>query len=468
MEKQQRYDAIVIGSGQGGVPLAAALAAKEVKTAIIEMDAVGGTCINSGCTPTKTIIASARNAYQVSRSARYGVTGVPHSFTVDMARVRARKRDIVTMFRSGSERRLADTANLTLLRGIASFLNSRSISVRDGEGRTSTIHADRIFINTGTRTAIPDIEGLASVPYLTNSSIMELDSVPDHLIVVGGGYIGVEFAQMFRRFGARVSIVHHGASLLSREDRDLSDELASILRSDGIDIILEAEPVSVTSGTQITLNLRSSGGDRSIAGTHILLAAGRTPNSDLLQLEAAGIGADRRGNVIVNDRLETTVDGIWALGDVKGGPAFTHISYDDYRIIMRNLYGDGKGTTLGRMVPYTVFTDPQIGRIGMSEAEARAAGLNIRVAKLPMDWVARALELDETSGFMKAVVDAQSGMILGFSMIGIDAGEVAGAVQIAMMGKLPYTALRDATYSHPTLIESLNNLFSTLPEPSLE
>jgi len=463
--RHQRFDAIVIGSGQGGVPLATALAAKGEKTAIIEMDAIGGTCVNSGCTPTKTLIASARNAFQVSRSAHYGVSGIPQTYTVDMIRVRERKRDIVTMFRAGSERRVADAANLTLVRGTASFLDSRSVSVRGADGDASIIRADRIYINTGTRPAIPPIEGLESVSFLTNSSIMELDAVPEHLIVVGGGYIGVEFAQMFRRFGARVTIVHHGSALLSREDRDMSDELAAILQAEGIEVILEAEPVSVISGPNITLDLRGAGGNRNITGTHLLLAAGRRPNSDLLRLDAAGIGVDRRGNIIVNDRLETTAEGIWALGDVKGGPAFTHISYDDYRIIMRNLYGDGKGTTSGRMVPYTVFTDPQIGRIGNTEEEARASGRNIVIAKLPMDWVARALELDETKGFMKAVVDVESGMILGFSMIGIDAGEVAGAMQIAMMGKLSYTELRDATFSHPTLIESLNNLFSTLPEP---
>lgn len=464
MKNDTQYDALVIGSGQGGVPLATTLAAKGVRTAIVEMAEVGGSCINYGCTPTKTMVASARSAHQVARAAEYGIRGMTERHTVDMARIRARKRNIVDMFRSGSESRIENTENLTLIRGAASFVDSHTVTVvgRDGAA-PQTIRASKIFINTGTRTNVPDISGLTSVPFLTNETVMELDSVPDHLIIVGGGYIGVEFGQMFRRFGAQVTIVQRADVLLPHEDQDVSSEMARILSSEGIDIIFGAEPESVSrTGAGMMVRIRQEKEVRDIDGTHLLLAAGRVPNTDLLNPGAAGIGVDGRGYIQVNERLETGAEGIWALGDVKGGPAFTHISYDDYRIIMRNLYGDGMGSIAGRMVPYTVFTDPQLGRIGPTEKAARASGKGIRVAKIPMDRVARALEVDETQGFMKALVDSSSDRILGFAMIGMEAGEVAGAVQLAMMGGLPYTALRDGTFAHPTLIESLNNLFSAL------
>ncbi len=476
----EHYDDVVIGSGQGGNPLALAFAAKGRRTALIENRNVGGTCINYGCTPTKTMIASARSAHAVAGARVYGVIGGDAVIRMDMKRVRARKRDIVSSFRDGSERQIEGTKNLTLIRGTASFAGARELTVDHGEGRSTEIAAERIFINTGTRPAVPSIEGLAvagrpGVPYLDNESIMELAEVPEHLLVIGGGYIGVEFAQMFRRFGAKVTLVQRAARLLPREDSDVSEGLAELLRNEGIDLIFDGTSVSVagepadgarSGGAQrdrIRLTIDASGRERVIEGSHLLLAAGRTPNTDSLNLQAAGIAADEKGYIRVNERLEAQGDGAWALGDVKGGPAFTHIAYDDYRIILRNLYGDGKGTTVGRFVPYTVFTDPQLGRVGLGEEEARARGLHVRVAKMPMEWVARALEVDESFGFMKAVVDGTSGKILGFSMLGMEGGEIAGAVQLAMMGELTYADLRDATFAHPTLMEALNNLFASLP-----
>ncbi|MFP4430516.1 MAG: mercuric reductase [Spirochaetaceae bacterium] len=457
---EDRYDAVVIGSGQGGVPLAMALAAEGKKTALVESRAVGGTCINYGCTPTKTMVASARAAYVVSRAAEYGVNVTPGS--VDFETIRDRKRQIVGDFRGGSEKRIEDAENLELIRGEASFTGSKTLNVSTGAA-TREISSERIFINTGTRPFLPPIPGVQEVPYLDNESIMELDSVPEHLVVIGGGYIGLEFGQMFRRFGSRVTILQKSGQLLPREDEDVAAEVQGILETEGVEVLLNAETKKVRgSGTSIELSVDVDGRERSVSGSHLLVATGRTPNTDMLNLEAAGVKSDRRGNIVVNDRLETGVEGIWALGDVKGGPAFTHISYDDFRVLRRNLSGDGKGSIKGRLVPYTVFIDPQLGRVGLSEKEAREQGHDVRVGKMPMTWVARALETDETQGLIKAVVDAKSEKILGFAMLGMQGGEIAGAIQIAMMAALPYTALRDAPFSHPTLMEALNNLFASL------
>ncbi len=469
MADSERYDAAIIGSGQGGTPLASALAAKGWKTALIESRFVGGTCVNFGCTPTKTMVASARNAHMVSRSGDFGVragAGETDQVLVDMTRVRERKRAIVSSFREGSERRIEQAENLMLIRGQASFSGVRDhvfeLSIKGEAGSNSQIAASKVFINTGTRTAIPEIEGIEAVPYLTNETVMELEVVPEHLIILGGGYIGVEFGQMFRRFGAHVTILQRGDRLLNREDADVSDAMAELLKGEGIELIFDVKPESVRYRDFITLTFSDRNGRREIEGTHLLVAAGRTPNTEVLNPAAAGISCDRRGYIRVNDRLETDVEGAWALGDVKGGPAFTHVSYDDYRILMKNLDGDGDATTAGRLLPYTVFTDPQLGRVGMTELDAAAAGRSVRVGRIPMSYVARALEVDETTGFMKAVVDAESDEILGFAMLGMEAGEIAGAVQLAMLGRLPAAVLRDGMFAHPTLMEALNTLFGSL------
>jgi pyruvate/2-oxoglutarate dehydrogenase complex dihydrolipoamide dehydrogenase (E3) component len=455
------YDAVVIGSGQGGNPLAIALAKSGMRTALIERKHVGGTCINEGCTPTKTMVASGRVAYLARRAADYGVHTGPIS--IDVRKVRERKREIVKSFRSGNENRIAKAENLELIRGEASFHGPKTLVIQTQSDAHRTLSAERIFINTGARASKPKIEGLDRIAHLDNESIMELDSLPDHLLILGGGYIGLEFGQLFRRFGSRVTIVQSAEQLLSREDEDVVEEITKILRQDGVDVILNARTTRVTQSREgIRLGVEVQGRSTDLDGSHLLVAVGRTSNSDTLNLSAAGVRTDSRGFIQVNDRLETSVPGIYALGDIKGGPAFTHISYDDFRILRANLLQGKSASTKDRQVPYCVFIDPQLGRIGLSEREARAQGRKIRVAKLPMSSVARALEVDETRGLMKAVVDAETDQVLGAAVLGIEGGEIMSVIETAMMGKLPYTALRDATYAHPTLSESLNNLFTAM------
>jgi pyruvate/2-oxoglutarate dehydrogenase complex dihydrolipoamide dehydrogenase (E3) component len=465
MNNPQQFDAIVIGSGQGGTPLSMALAGAGMRTALVERKHIGGTCINEGCTPTKTMVASGRVAYLTRRAPDYGVHTGPVS--VDMAKVRKRKRDIVDSFRNGSQSRIEKTANLELIFGDASFSGSKTVSVRLQHGGYRTLSARYIFINAGTRASRPKLDGLDDVPFLDNASIMELDAVPDHLLILGGGYIGLEFGQLFRRLGSRVTIVQSARQLLMGEDPDIAEEVAHILQQDGVDVMLNSKATHVEqSGTNIRLQALSEHASTTLDGSHLLVATGRAPNSDTLNLAAAGVQTSDRGFIQVNDRLETTAEGVYALGDIKGGPAFTHISYDDFRIIRSNLIEKKTASTKNRQVPYTLFIDPQLGRVGLTESEARKQGRSIRVAKLPMTHVARALEVDETRGFMKAVVDAESNQILGAAILGLEGGEVMAALEIAMMGKLPYTALRDGTFAHPTLVESLNNLFMAMDSGS--
>ncbi len=375
----------------------------------------------------------------------------------------ARKRGVVDSFSDGSRRRLEGTEGVELIFGEASFTGPRALRVALGDGGERRLTAPWIFINTGTRAATPRVEGIDRVPILDNASIMELESLPERLLVIGGGYIGLEFGQMFRRFGSEVAIVHHGRRLLSREDPDVADAVAGILREDGIELLLEAEPLRVSGREgRIDLVVRSGGEERTLSGSHLLVAAGRIPDSAPLAPQAAGVRVDARGFIEANERLETSAPGIWALGDVKGGPAFTHISYDDFRIIRANLLEGGSLTTRGRLVPYPVFIDPQLGRVGMSEAEARDRGIAHRVARLPMAHVARAIEMSETRGFMKAIVETATNRILGAAILGVEGGEVMAVLQTAMMGGLPYTALKEGVFAHPTLAESLNNLFMAM------
>lgn len=461
MANPEQYDAIVIGSGQGGKPLSIALAKAGWKTALIERQYIGGTCVNYGCTPTKTMYNSARVAYLSRRSVDYGVHTGP--VAVAMSEVRARKQSIVESFRDGGLRGIKATKGLELLWGEASFTGPHSLEVPTNDVGTRLLAADRIFINTGGRPATPAVEGLDEVSYLDSTSIMELDALPEHLLVMGGGYIGLEFGQMFRRYGSEVTIIHRGERLLAREDPDVADEVAKILREDGITVLLSAEAARIeqTNGS-LRLTMRSEQREQVLTGSHILVATGRTPNTDRLNLQAAGVETDKHGFIRVNERLETNVPGVYALGDVKGGPQFTHISYDDFRIIRANLI-EGRDTTVDdRLVPYTVFIDPQLGRIGLSETEARARSLNVRVARLAMTHVARAIEMSETRGFIKAVIDADTDQILGCSVLGVEGGELMSMFQIAMMGRLPYTVLKEAIFAHPTMAESLNNLFMAM------
>jgi pyruvate/2-oxoglutarate dehydrogenase complex dihydrolipoamide dehydrogenase (E3) component len=463
------YDAIVIGAGQAGTPLSQALAAAGMRTGLIEREHIGGTCVNEGCTPTKTMVASARVAYLARRGADYGVhTG---EIKIDLRKVRERKRAIVDSFRNGSQSRIEKTKNLDLIFGEAEFTGPKALLVRKKDGAELTLSADTIFLNAGCRPAVPKLDGIDTIQYLNSTSIMELDSVPQHLLVLGGGYIGLEFGQMFRRFGGRVTIVQSGAQLLRAEDADVAEAVLSILREEGVGVLLNSRAMRVAksvNGIELMIQTAGQAGgtmgvfaeSQTILGTHLLVAAGRVPNSDSLNTAAAGISRDKHGYIQVNDRLETNVPGVFALGDIKGGPAFTHISYDDFRIIRTNVIEKGSASMAGRLLPYALFIDPQLGRVGMSEGEARAAGRKIRVAKMPMNYVARALELDESRGFMKAIVDADSEQILGAAVLGIEGGEVMSQIQLAMMGKLPYTTLKDGVFAHPTLAESLNNLFT--------
>jgi pyruvate/2-oxoglutarate dehydrogenase complex dihydrolipoamide dehydrogenase (E3) component len=454
--ERTRYDAIVIGSGQGGSPLARDLAATGWTVAPVERRHVGGTCINTGCTPTKTMVAFAQVAHYARRAARWGVhTG---AVRVDLSNVVDRKREIVERFRAGKEERLKEMPNLHLHRGHARFLDARRIAVAD-----RVLEGERIFINTGTRPAVGGIDGLTTVPYLTNATLMELRELPEHLIVIGDGYIGLEFGQMFNRFGSRVTIVHRGTHVLAREDPDVAEEMRAILEREGMRILLEADTRGVEPAPGgVTLHADVGGGSETLTGSHLLVATGRRPNSDDLGLEPAGVATDPKGFVRVNNRLETNVPGIWAIGDVKGGPAFTHISYNDYQIIHANLVEGRSWTTDDRPVPYAVFTDPQLGRVGLTEREARARGCKLKIGKVPMRYVARAIERDETAGFMKLVVDAESDRILGAAILGSEGGELVQMLGTLMLAGAPYTLLKGAVFIHPTLAEGFYSLMDAV------
>ena len=459
--KAEPYDAIVIGSGQGGTPLSVALAKAGLKTAMVERNHVGGTCVNVGCTPTKTMVASARVAYLSKRTADYGVESGP--VKINMSAIRSRKQKIVESFHNGVLENIEKTERLELLKGEARFIGPKSLEVLLSEDETRLLTGERIFINTGARPAKLVVPGLEGVSTLDSSSIMELDTLPDHLLVIGGGYVGLEFGQMFRRFGSHVTMVHRGHHLLSNEDPDVADEVAKILDEDGIRVLLNSEAIRAAAvDGNVKLIVRTKERETELLGSHLLVAVGRSPNTDELNLKSAGVETDEHGFIKVNDGLETNVEGVYALGDVKGGPAFTHISYDDFRILRANLLEDDHATTEGRLVPYTVFIDPQLGRVGLTETEAATRGLKTLVAKLPMSSVARAIEVSETRGFVKAVVDADTKKILGCAVLGIEGGELMTMFEIAMMGNLPYTMLKDGIFAHPTLAESLNNLFKAL------
>jgi pyruvate/2-oxoglutarate dehydrogenase complex dihydrolipoamide dehydrogenase (E3) component len=436
-----KYDAIVIGSGQAGNPLSYRLADEGWKVALIEKAQLGGTCINTGCTPTKTMVASAQVAHYARNAARWGVRA--SGVSVDLGAVLDRKNKIVETFRSGHQSRVDQRPNLTLVRGQARFLAPRRLQVGD-----QVLEGERVFINTGTRVDLPRLEGLDDVPYLTNASLMELRQLPEHLVVLGGGYIGLEFGQMFHRFGSRVTIVHRG-----------EHELQKILEGEGMRFVLSARTRRVAredGGIALAYDV----GDRTetVTGSHLLVATGRRPNTDELGLEKAGIETDERGFIRVDDRLRTNVPSHWALGDVKGGPAFTHISYNDFQIVAANLLEKKSWTTDNRPVPYAVFTDPQLGRVGMSEQEARASGRRFKVGKYPMAHVARAVERDETGGFMKLVVDAETDRILGAAILGSEGGELVQTLGVVMLTGAPYTVLKGAVFIHPTLAEGFFGL----------
>lgn len=454
MAPAQSFDAIVIGAGQAGPPLAGRLTAAGQTVAVIERKLVGGTCVNYGCIPTKTLVASAHAAHLARRGADFGVgTG---EVDIDMAKVKARKDAIMLADRHGVEDWLEGMDGATLIRGHARFVDPHTIDV-DGQ----LLRADRIFLNVGGRAVVPDFPGLDGIDYLTNVGILDLDVVPEHLVIVGGSYIALEFAQMYRRFGARVTVVEKGPRLTSREDEDVSATIAEVLRAEGIDVVLNA--------TGIRFDKRDSGfevtprdGAEPIAGTHLLLAVGRAPNTDDLGLENAGVDLDGRGYVVVDDQLRTTAEHIWAMGDCNGKGAFTHTSYNDFEIVAANLLDDDPRRVSDRVTTYALYIDPPLGRAGLTVDQVRKSGRKALVGKRPMTKVGRAVEKGETQGFMKVVVDAETEEILGAAILGVGGDEVVHSILDVMTAKLPYTAISRTMHIHPTVSELVPTMLQEL------
>ena len=458
-----KYDAIIIGSGQAGNPLAKKLAAAGWKVAIIERKWVGGTCINVGCTPTKTMIASGRIAHLVKRSADYGVhAGDP---VINIEEVIRRKNTVVLSFRESSTQGLLRTAHLDLLFGQAAFSGDKEVTVTREDGSQAALTADHIFINTGTSPILPSIPGLDNTGYLTSDTILDLMEVPSHLVIIGGSYIALEFGQLYRRLGSRVTVVESSPRFLPKEDEDIAAALKKILEEDGLEILTGTKVTRVGTGPdgiEITISGSQSPAEEKITGSHLLVAAGRSPNTEALNPTVAGIRMDAHGFIQVNDKLETSVPGIYALGDVKGGPQFTHISYNDYLVVYKNLVENGNESIAHRELVYCLFTDPELGRVGLTERQAREKGLNIKVASMTADHIARAYETSETRGLLKAIVDADNKKIIGAAMLCAGGGELMSILQMAMMGGITYDRIRDAVFAHPTFAESLNNLFAGL------
>ena len=458
------YDAIIIGSGQAGTPLAKKLAKAGLKTALIEKQFIGGTCINYGCTPTKTMIASARSAWLSKNSRPLGVD--IGDVSVDFKKVIERKNKIVKSFREGSETTLEKVKGLDIYKGEASFTAEKIIQISSPEKKTLFLTADIIFINAGAEPTIPSIPGIETLNYLDSTSILDLKEIPEHLIILGGSYVALEFGQMFRRFGSKVTVIEQSDHFLEREDEDVAEELKNILQEEGINILTSAKASSVKQNDDqsISIILNENGNQKTLSGSHLLLAVGRTPVSKTLNLEAAGIKTDEKGYLKVNDKLQTNIKGIFALGDIKGGPAFTHTSYNDHLIVLNNLTEKKQKSIKNRMVPYCMFTDPQLGRIGITEKQAIQKGLKFKVAMIKMDRVARAIETGDTRGLMKAIVDKKTKLILGAAIIGTEGGEIMTVLQMAMMGKVTYPEIRNGIFAHPTYSESLNNLFMSLDD----
>ncbi|MFD2287186.1 FAD-binding protein [Pedobacter petrophilus] len=454
----KHYDAIIIGAGQAGVPLAKKMAEAGKKTAIIEKRYVGGTCINDGCTPTKAMIASAKAAYQARKASELGV--MVSDVTVDLKKIKKRADGIVGIFKAGAENGIAETKGLKLYMGEASFIGEKEIVVKSKDGSEEKLSADLIFINTGAKTIIPDIDGINDVDYLTSTTILDLEEVPEHLVVIGGNYIGLEFGQMFSRFGSKVTILEQSPVILSKEDEDISKAVTAFLQEEKIEVITGTKINHIGwKGDQIEISESTGKKDKKIKASHLLVAVGRAPQTKNLGLENCGVETDEHGHILVNDKLETNVKGIYALGDVKGGPAFTHIAYNDYTIVYRNLIKNTDLSTKGRPVPYCMFTDPQLARIGLSEKQAKEQQLEYEVAVLPMKNVARGIETNETVGLMKAIVDKKTKKILGAAILASEGGEIMSVLQMAMEGGITSEQIRYRVFAHPTYTESLNNLF---------
>ncbi|HDR9057321.1 TPA: FAD-containing oxidoreductase [Burkholderia vietnamiensis] len=452
----QHFDAIVIGTGQAGPPLAARLAGAGMKVAIVERGRFGGTCVNTGCIPTKTLIASAYAAHLARRAHEYGVSAGPVS--VDMKAVKARKDAIAGRSNHGVEQWVRGLDHTTVLQGHARFERADTVHVGD-----ELLQAERIFINVGGRAQIPPIPGLDTVPYLTNSTMMDVDFVPEHLVIVGGSYIGLEFGQMYRRFGARVTIVEKGPRLIQREDDDVSQAVQEILAGEGIDVQLGANCLRARrDGERVVVGLDCDGGGREVAGSHLLLAVGRVPNTDDLGLERAGVATDSRGYITVDEQLRTNVPGIWALGDCNGRGAFTHTAYNDYEIVAANLLDDDPRKVSDRIPAYALYIDPPLGRVGMTLAQAKQTGRRLLVGTRPMTRVGRAVEKGESLGFMKVIVDADDHALLGASILGVTGDEVVHGLLDVMAARAPYTTISRAMHIHPTVSELVPTLLQDL------
>jgi pyruvate/2-oxoglutarate dehydrogenase complex dihydrolipoamide dehydrogenase (E3) component len=464
MAGTQNFDNLILGSGEAGKYLAWTLAKAGQRCAVVERGLIGGSCPNIACLPSKNIIHSGQVAALFCRGAEFGIAAGPVS--VDMEGVRRRKRqmvdELVAIHRGRYEASGAD-----LILGEGRFVAPRTLEVRYPDGRTALLTGERVFLNVGTRAAIPDVPGLSRAGPLTHVEALELGRLPEHLIVLGGGYVGLEMAQPMRRFGSRVTVVEQAPRLVAREDEDVAQAVLELFEDEGIEVVLGARALQVEgrSGEKVRVRVDTPAGERTIEGSDILVAAGRTPNTQGIGLEAAGIELDARGYVKVNERLETTAPDVWAMGDCAGSPQFTHVAFDDFRIVRDNLEGRAR-TTRGRLVPYCMFTDPELGRVGLGESEARRDGIGYRVARSPMAAVLRTRTLSETRGFLKALVAADSDRILGFTAFGTQAGELIAVVQTAMLAGTPYTAFRDAILTHPTIAEGLTVLFAGEPESS--
>jgi len=466
MSDAERYEILVIGSGEAGKHLTWNLAQAGHRTAVVERKYIGGSCPNIACLPSKNVIRSAKANWFAKRGKEYGIQTGPVS--TDMRGVLARKRKMV----EGEVQFHIDRFKATgaeLIRGEARFVAPKTVEVQLNDGGQRTITGDRVFLDLGSRASMPEIPGLAAAKPMTHVEALELDRLPEHVIVLGGGYVGLELAQALRRFGSAVTVIEHGRQIAGKEDSDVAQALLEDFKSEGIEVLLETKvrEVEGISGKHIRIRAENNHGDQMIEATDLLVAAGRTPNTRGIGLEAAGVELDARGYIKVNERLETTAAGVWAMGDCAGSPQFTHVAFDDFRVVRDNLNG-GNRTTRDRLIPFCMFTDPELARVGLNESEAKKRGIGYRLAKLPMAAVLRAVTLSETRGFVKILIDARSDRILGFTALGVEGSEMMAAVQTAMLGGLPYTVLRDAIFTHPTAAEGLVFLLASVPAKAIQ
>ena len=464
MPDEQQFDLLIIGSGEAGKNLAWAMAKAGRHTAVIERKLIGGSCPNIACMPSKNIIHSAKVAELARRGAEFGV--MTESISIEMPRVRARKRQMV----EGDVRlhlELYKASGAELIMGEAHFVAPKTVEVRSNGEAIRVVAGDQVVLNVGTHAAVPDVPGLKAANPMTHVEALELDRLPEHLVVLGGGFVALELTQAMRRFGSRVTILERGSQLIAREDADVTEAILQLFENDGIEALFNAELLGVegTSGQGIRARLRNSSGERTLEGSDLLVAVGRVPNTQGIGLEKTGVELDERGYIRVNERLQTSVPDIWAMGEGAGSPQFTHVATDDFRIVRDNLNG-GNRTTRDRLIPFCIFTDPELARVGLNESQAQKQGIPYRLAKIPMAKVRRAHTLSETRGFLKALISAETDEILGFTAFGAEAGEIMSVVQTAMLAKLPYTSLRDAILAHPTMAEGLTVLFDAVPARS--